>query len=95
VTKKKITKQPQEGEEVELSSLGTLQLFLYQGHIYSKRKVQSAGIKALSQEGDELITLPPDTLVTFTLTGEVPPPKVPKEPEEPEVPKEPEEPEVQ
>lgn len=52
------------GNEVEISSLGTLQLFMYEGCIYSKRKVQSGGIKALTQEGDALITLPPDTLVT-------------------------------
>lgn len=63
VTKKKITKQPQEGEEVELSSLGTLQLFVYQGRKYSKRRVLSVGIKALSVKGDALITLSPDTLV--------------------------------
>ena len=51
------------GEEVELSSLGTLQLFMYQSHIYTKRRVLGVGIKALSRKGDILITLAPDTLV--------------------------------
>jgi len=50
--------------EVELSSLGTAEFFTYQGRTYSKRRAGPGGIKALSKAGDELITLPPDTLVT-------------------------------
>lgn len=52
------------GEKVELSSLGTLELFTYKGRTYSKRRVLPDGIKALSSKGDKLIALPPDTLVT-------------------------------
>jgi len=52
------------GKEVAISSLGTLQLFMYQGRTYTKRRPHSGGIRALSQKGDELITLPPGTLVT-------------------------------
>jgi hypothetical protein len=60
-----ITLKPKEGgKEVELSSLGTTELFKYQGSTYSKRKVTPAGVKALFSKGDKLITLPPDTLVT-------------------------------
>jgi len=62
---KKLQAAPKPGEEVELSSLGTLQLFMYQSHIYSKRRVLAGGIQALSRKGDKLITLAPDTLVTL------------------------------
>jgi hypothetical protein len=54
---------PEPGQEVEISSLGTLQPFSYEGDIYTKRKVKPGGVQALSQEGDRLITLAPDTLV--------------------------------
>jgi hypothetical protein len=52
------------GKEVEISSLGTLQSFKYQGKVYTKRKVHPGGVNALSIKGDKLIRLPPDTLVT-------------------------------
>lgn len=66
MTKKKeatISSSEQRGEKVPISSLGTLQFFSHQSHVYSKRKVHPDGIKALSKKGDKLITLPPDTLV--------------------------------
>jgi hypothetical protein len=55
---------PKTDKGVAISSLDTLQHFQYQGKVYSKRKVTPAGVKALSQKGDKLITLSPDTLVT-------------------------------
>ena len=51
------------GQDVEVSSLQTLELFRYQGRIYSKRRASSGGVRGLSQKGDKLITLPPDTIV--------------------------------
>jgi len=65
VTKKSTGSQPGVGTpKVAISSLDTLQRFQYQGKVYSKRKVTPTGVKALSQKGDRLITLSPDTLVT-------------------------------
>lgn len=73
------------GEKVELSSLNTLQFFSYQDGIYSKWKATPAGVKALSQRGDELITLSPDTIVTVV----EPSPKLEEEPGEAEASTEP------
>jgi hypothetical protein len=55
---------PKTGQSVPISSLDTLQSFKYEGKVYSKRKVRPSGVTGLSQKGDGLITLPPDTLVT-------------------------------
>jgi len=51
-------------EDVELSSLEMLKPFKYEGRLYTKRRPSAAGIRALSKKGDELITLPPDTMIT-------------------------------
>jgi hypothetical protein len=55
---------PKGGKEVELSSLDTLQAFDYKGVTYRKRRVHGGGITCLSIEGNKLLTLDPDTLVT-------------------------------
>lgn len=55
--------EPVSGQLVKVSSLETLQLFEFKGHIYSKRRVCAGGVTGLSEKGDKLIRLPPDTLV--------------------------------
>lgn len=50
-------------KQVELSSLSIGQLFSYQGKTYSKRRMASDGIRALSDKGDKLEILAPNTLV--------------------------------
>lgn len=49
------------GEPV--SSLATLQLFRFEGCVYSKRRQHGGEVTGLSQEGDRLIRLLPDTIV--------------------------------
>jgi len=52
------------GEPVEVISLEPLQHFAFEGRIYSKRRVHGGGVNGVSIEGDKVIALPPDTLVT-------------------------------
>lgn len=47
------------GQDVEFSSLPILGRFRYEGHIYTRRR----GNRGLSEKGNKLITLPPDTIV--------------------------------
>jgi hypothetical protein len=55
---------PKTVQSVPISSLDTLQSFRYQGKAYTKRKARPSGVTALSQKGDRLTVLSPDTLVT-------------------------------
>lgn len=77
---------PKVGEEVEVSTLNTLQLFTYQGEIYTKRKSHPDHTNATALDGSRLIRLPPDTLVTVV---EEPSPKPKEEPGEAEAAAEP------
>jgi len=54
-----------EGDKgVPISSLAPLQAFRYGGDVFTKRRSHPGGVNALSEKGDEIITLAPDTTVT-------------------------------
>lgn len=57
-------KVPSADKKVPVGDLAVMQLFNFEGGVYSKRKTGPAGVKALSIKGDELITLDPDTPVS-------------------------------
>lgn len=48
---------------VEVGSLEPLQLFEFEGHRYSRRRIHSGGVTALSSEMDKVVTVPHDTKV--------------------------------
>jgi hypothetical protein len=50
-------------KSVVVSSLNPLQLFKYKNRIYSRRRIHSGGVTAISEKGDKVITLSPNTLV--------------------------------
>lgn len=52
------------GKGVLISSLAPLQAFKYKGDVFTKRRSHPGGVRALSEKGDEIITLAPDTTVT-------------------------------
>ena len=57
-------KTTQSGEEVAVSTLDALQEFKHKGQKYTFRRPTAAGMKCLSTDGNKLLYLSADTMVT-------------------------------
>lgn len=51
------------GRPKNVGNLNALQLFEYEGKVYTRRRITGTGVVCLASSGDELVTLPGNTKV--------------------------------